>query len=395
MIMKSCLLAIVAACLAVVGVAQVQPDVKDIEYARADSISLRLDLYFPGIARPPYPLVVWIHGGGWRAGNKAPLPPHAATLLERGYAVASINYRLSGQAIWPAQIHDCKGAIRWLRAHAPEYNLDPRRIGVWGSSAGGHLVAMLGTSMNVETLEGVVGGNLAFSSDVQAVCDWYGPSDLLTMGGWHDNPDSPEAKLIGGPVQDNPGKAWAASPVAYVNGDEPPFLIMHGTKDKTVPFSQSEELRDSLLQHGVDVIFHPVEGAGHGGKLFRTDSVLQVIHAFFDRHLKGVVNSVERNQQTKGFHLYQNYPNPFGPGSPSGSATTMVRFTVPEGYFGPVRLAVLDLLGRNVKVIFDGKVGNSDARHVQVSLPGLASGLYVFRLGYRSGVDDKMFLFMK
>ena len=312
MIMKSCLLAIIAGCLAISCLAQVQPDVKDIEYARVDGASLKLDLYFPGIARPPYPLVVWVHGGGWRAGNKAPLPPHTATLLKRGYAVASINYRLSGQATWPAQIHDCKGALRWLRAHAQEYNLDSRRVGVWGSSAGGHLVAMLGTSMNVESLEGTVGGNLAYSSDVEAVCDWYGPSDLLTMGGWHDNPDSPEAKLIGGPVQENRGKAWGASPVAYVDGDEPPFLIMHGTKDNTVPFSQSEELRDSLLQHGVDVIFHPVEGAGHGGKLFRTDSVLRLIHAFFDRHLKGVVNSVERDRQVAdGFRLYQNYPNPF------------------------------------------------------------------------------------
>ena len=136
-------------------------------------------------------------------------------LVAKGYAVASINYRLSQHAVFPAQIEDCKAAIRWLRANAAKYHLDPDHIGVWGASAGGHLVALLGTTGGVKELEGN-GGNLDQSSRVQCVVDWFGPTDLTTMGGEHDKPDSPVARLIGGPVQENKEKARKASPLTYV-----------------------------------------------------------------------------------------------------------------------------------------------------------------------------------
>ena len=166
--------------------------------------------------------------------------------------MASINYRLSQHAIFPAQIEDCKAAIRWLRANAAKYHLDADRIGVWGASAGGHLVAMLGTTGSVKELEGK-GGNLDQSSRVQCVVDWFGPSDLPTMGGSHDDPGSPESRLIGGPVQENKEKARKASPLTYVSKDSAPFLIMHGDQDNVVPPGQSELLAEALKKAGVEV----------------------------------------------------------------------------------------------------------------------------------------------
>jgi acetyl esterase/lipase len=261
---------------------------RDLEYAKVGSKSLLLDLYVPEKADAPLPLIVWVHGGAWRAGDKANCP--AKGQLKRGYAVASINYRLSQEAIFPAQIHDCKAAIRWLRAHAKENNLDPKRIGVWGSSAGGHLVALMGTSGDVKELEGDE-GNLDQSSRVQAVCDWFGPTDFLQMAAHmlpdakmpHDTADSPESKLVGGPIQENKEKVAKANPITYVSKDDPPFLIMHGDKDPLVPHHQSEILTEALKKAGVEVTFKTVEGAGHG---FGGPEVMKLVEEFFDKHLK-------------------------------------------------------------------------------------------------------------
>ena len=170
----------------------------------------KLDLYLPEKADGPLPVIVWVHGGGWLAGSKDGGGP-ALPFVGKGYAVAAINYRLSQHAKFPAQIEDCKAAIRWLRANAKTYNLDPDHIGVWGASAGGHLVALLGTSGDVKELEGKE-GNTDQSSRVQAVVDWFGPTDLTKMGGSHDQPNSPEARLFGGPVQENKEKAATSQP---------------------------------------------------------------------------------------------------------------------------------------------------------------------------------------
>ena len=174
---------------------------RNLMYAQAGPHALRLDLYIPNDVPGPYPLIVWVHGGAFRMGDKA--NPIARPLVAYGYAIASINYRLSHQAIFPAQIHDCKAAVRWLRAHAAGYDLDGARVGAWGDSAGGHLVAMLGAAGDVPELEGDL-GNLEHSSRVQAVCDWYGPSDFLRMNDVpgtmdHDASDSPESQLVGAP----------------------------------------------------------------------------------------------------------------------------------------------------------------------------------------------------
>jgi acetyl esterase/lipase len=257
---------------------------RDLEYVANGHERHRLDLYLPKKVTKPMPLIVWIHGGGWRNGSKEPCP--AVRFVNKGYAVASVNYRLSQHAVFPAQIEDCKAAVRWLRANAKKYNLDPDRFGAWGSSAGGHLVALLGTSGDVKEMEGK-GGNEDQSSRVQAVVDWFGPTDFTQMGGWHDGAKSPEAQLLGGPVQQNKDKAAKANPITYVSKDDPPFLILHGTKDMTVPLRQSEMLSDALKKAGVEVIFELIEGAGHGGKEFYTPQRMQMLEAFFTRHLKG------------------------------------------------------------------------------------------------------------
>jgi dipeptidyl aminopeptidase/acylaminoacyl peptidase len=190
---------------------------------KRDGRSPRLDLYLPALAAKPLPLIVWIHGSGWRNGGKdgniLPL-----RMTRRGYAVASLDYRLSGEAKFPAQIEDSKAAIRWLRAHAKDYHLDPIRFGAWGSSAGGHLVALLGTRGGVTAFD--AGAHLDESSAVQAVWDYFGPTGFLRMGGQHDGADSPESFLLGGPIQQHRDKATQANPITYVSKDDPPFLIV-------------------------------------------------------------------------------------------------------------------------------------------------------------------------
>jgi acetyl esterase/lipase len=259
--------------------------------------SLLLDLMVPAAAPAPVPLVIWVHGGGWSSGSRLPIPSNVSALCDRGFAVASIDYRFTTVARWPAQIQDCKGAVRWLRAHAAQYGIDPDRFGVWGASAGGQLVSMLGTSGGVATeilgnaqvdLEGTVGGNAGVSSRVQAVVDWYGAVDFLQMRYFptpsapnHDAATSAESKLIGGPVQDNPELAATASPLTYVTPDDPPFLVMHGTNDTLYPFHQSRLLVDALAAAGVPVTFTPVPNAGHGGSAWNPAWINQAVEDFF------------------------------------------------------------------------------------------------------------------
>ncbi len=259
----------------------------DVPYAGTDNPRQRLDLFLPKSPQgdKPLPVVAYIHGGGWQSGDKRGGAGLVAPLVASGeYAGVSIGYRLSGEAIWPAQIYDCKAAIRWIRANARKYHLDPDRIGIAGGSAGGHLVAMLGTTGDVLALEGSLGEHTSLSSRVTCVVDQYGPADLLTMGGWHNGPDSPEARLIGGGVQDNQEKARAASPITYVSKDDPPFMMIHGTNDRVVPFGQSEEFLAALRKAGVEAVLIPVEGGEHGN--FGTPEVPERLRQFFDKYLR-------------------------------------------------------------------------------------------------------------
>lgn len=370
---------------------QIKPDTANVEYANVSGISLNLDIYLPKYVAKPYPVIVWIHGGGWRGGSKE--NPTAASMVQQGYAVVSINYRLSGQAIFPAQIHDCKAAIRWIRANALRYNFDSEKIGAWGSSAGGHLAAMLGTTSDVYSLEGTVGGNLQFSSRVQVVCDWYGPTNLPTICDFpstidHCSSSSPEALLIGGAIKDNLAKAIAASPITYVSRDDPPFLIMHGTDDMTVPFHQSIELDSALKSVGKNVQFFPIVNTGHGGGGFASDSTRRKVSEFFDRYLKSPVTSVnvqDENTIVNGFQLEQNYPNPFNP-------TTRIRFSLPKTEH--VTLKVFDVLGREVAALVN-----------EIKLPGfyeviwvadtVPSGVYFYQLTTSSATQIRKAILIK
>lgn len=261
---------------------------RDITYIPDGHERQKLDLYLPrqNEGANPLPLIVWVHGGAWRAGSKQNC--RSARFMRHGYAAASINYRLSQHAIFPAQIEDCKAAIRFLRANAGKYNIDPDRIGVWGSSAGGHLVALLGTAGDVKQFD--KGPNLHVSSRVQAVCDYFGPTDLTKMSDFessmdHDAPDSPESLLVGGPVQENKEACGRANPITYVSKDDPPFLICHGDRDMLVPHNQSVLLNAALKKAGVNVKFHTVKGGGHG---FRNPEVDRMVQEFFDKHLRGL-----------------------------------------------------------------------------------------------------------
>jgi len=268
---------------------------RDIVYARAGDRKLLLDLYLPAKPSTPKPVIVWIHGGGWRAGRKGS-GGRALPMLQRGYAVVDVGYRLSGEAIFPAQVEDCKAAVRWVRANASRYGLDPDRIGAWGSSAGGHLVAFLGTSGDVKEFD--TQANRQYSSRVQAVCDWFGPTDFLQMdehmleGGRlvHDAPQSPESLFVGGPIRREPYRSIVkkANPITYVTQDDPPFLIMHGDKDMLVPLHQSELLCDALKKAKVEVTLQVVRGAGHGlgGGEESPAKLVEIVAEFFDKHLK-------------------------------------------------------------------------------------------------------------
>ncbi len=260
---------------------------KDIPYAGTNNPAQTLDLLLPKNPTDdkPLPVVVNIHGGAFKMGDKSMGVGEIAPLVASGdYAAVTINYRLSGEAIWPAQIHDCKAAIRWVRANAAKYHCDPDRIGAIGGSAGGHLVAMLGTSGGVESLEGDIGPYQGTDSRVQCVVDQFGPTDLLAMGGSHDDARSPEAELIGGALQEHKELAKAASPITYVSHHTPPLLIIHGDNDPHVPFNQSEILYAALQKADVECIFIPVRGGGHGG--FRNPEIASRIRQFFDKYLR-------------------------------------------------------------------------------------------------------------
>ncbi len=275
------------------AISPLPPGIKAIlnqDYVGDGNVRHLLDLYLPEApAEKPHPLVVYIHGGGWSAGNK----DNAGALLElikdRPYVGASINYRLTDKAMWPAQIHDCKAAIRWLRAHAQEHAIDPEKVAVFGISAGGHLVSMLGVTGDEKDMEGSLGTNPGQSTRVTCVLDFCGPSDFLTFGGKGSivDPDDPEgvlAKLIGGPLKNRQEIGRSASPVNHVSSDDAPFLIIHGDHDNIVPYSQAQEFDAALASAKVPAIL--VTGSG-GGHVFHSAELIERMRRFLDRHLLG------------------------------------------------------------------------------------------------------------
>lgn len=269
---------------------------KDIAYVEGGDEAQKLDLYLP-VTPPekPLPLIVHIHGGGWRGGSKFPCP--VAGMVLKGYAVASIEYRFSQKAVFPAQIQDCQAAIRWLRAHAGQHRFDKERVGVIGGSAGGHLSALVGAAGGKKAFA-PIGGHEDQSDRVQAVCDIYGPANFSSVMQHaaedknvknifqFNSPADPYSSLIGARLDDT-AKAGAVSPVSYVSKDCPPYLILHGTHDALVPYAQSVELAAALKSRSVEVWLQTLPGSGHGGPAFGKPAIVRLMQNFFDKHLKG------------------------------------------------------------------------------------------------------------
>lgn len=264
---------------------------KEIEYARVGETRLPLDLYTPADQpnnshRPK--LIVWLHGGAWRSGSRDFMP--LSPLVEQGYAVASVDYRLTSVAPFPAQAHDVKAAIRFLRAHAEKLKLDTRRITLAGSSAGGHLAALVGVTNGHSELEGEVGNHHDQSSDVQAIVDFFGPTNLTTILD-QSTPHGLGVRipalqlLLGGQPDDKPELAKLASPVFHVDDSDPPLLIIHGDQDPQVPINQSHELVGRYKDAKRPVQFEVVHGAGHSGDEFYDAQRMAIVKRFLDENL--------------------------------------------------------------------------------------------------------------
>jgi acetyl esterase/lipase len=261
----------------------------------------KIDIYTPK-AVAPFPVVVLIHGGGWVQGDKMEYRTSQKTeaLLARGYAVVAVNYRLSGIAKFPAQIQDVKAAVRWIRANANTYKFNIDKIGAWGTSAGGHLTALLATSGGINALDNLTQGDATKSSVIQAAVDWFGPTDLLQMdaqtlaqgcsanNATHNSPNSPESSLMGYPIQTQPTLVQAANPITYVTSNDPPMYISHGLGDCTVPRAQGQILYDALLvaKGATDIKIEMLSASGHGTGQFENLTYVNLMVDFFDKYLK-------------------------------------------------------------------------------------------------------------
>jgi acetyl esterase/lipase len=255
---------------------------EEITYGKGGQEELKLD-----IARPkqggPFPGVVWIHGGAWRGGNRSVYRPAIKEMARNGYVAVTVSYRFCPKNTFPAQVEDVKCAVRWLRANAKEHLVDPDRIGATGASAGGHLSLLLGVMGSEDGLEGE-GGNADKSSKVQAVVNWFGPTELTKP--FPPNIQPLLTDFLGGTVQEKTDAARKGSPIAYLSKDDGPILTLHGDKDNVVPYEQATLLDEACKKAGIDHTLVTVEGAGHGWGGEQMKGSLKQTTEFFDKHLK-------------------------------------------------------------------------------------------------------------
>jgi acetyl esterase/lipase len=260
--------------------------IRDIEYARIGERTLKLDLHLPN-GKPRSPLIVWVHGGAWRSGSKKDMP--LGKLVEEGCAIASIDYRLSTEAKFPAQVHDIKAAIRFLRAHGEDWKVPTKKIVIAGDSAGAHLAALVGVSNGNTELEGSIGDDLKQSSDVQGILSFYGTANLTTIL-QQSTPHGlsvrvPALQLLLGDLPTNaPVLARLASPVFHVDAHDPPLLLLHGDQDPQMPINQSLELLGAYQKVKAPVQLEVVHGAAHGGSAFYDAERLAILRQFLRRN---------------------------------------------------------------------------------------------------------------
>jgi acetyl esterase/lipase len=266
---------------------QFSGSLENINYADDTLVSHMMDVYLPEIGNPPYPAVVIVYGSAFFGNNQKQTAYNTLgePLLKNGFAVVAVNHRSSRDTIFPAQIHDIKASVRFIRANGTEFQIDTSFIGITGYSSGGHLSAFTGTSGSISQLEGNVGQFTSYSSSVDAVVDWFGPIDFQSMDSCgstmaHDAPDSPESTLIGGSIQENDDLCALANPISYIDPDDPPFLILHGDADPLVPHCQSEKLYAALQKMGVPSQLVLVPDAGHGPGLFEEKYFLLMTNFF-------------------------------------------------------------------------------------------------------------------
>jgi acetyl esterase/lipase len=292
-------------CLTLSACAQTPPPpgfiaLRDLDYAGQRNPRQKLDLYLPEKpSEKPLPLIVYIHGGGWEGGDKSDTGLLFELIKSGGYAGASIGYRFTQEQKWPAQIHDVKAAMRWLKAHAKDHGIDADKVGLTGISAGGHLVSLLGTSGGVKELDGSVGtaGELP---KIACVANFCGPANFLTFPGKGsiidpEKPGTAITKLFGGPMSQHLDAAKAASPVTYVSSDDPPFLHIHGSADTLVPYAQAEEFDAALEKVGVSSTLLTGKDAPH---VFFSADLLSKMRVFFDKHLQGKPGEIKEGQVT-------------------------------------------------------------------------------------------------
>ena len=260
--------------------------IRDVEYASVGEHALKLDIHLPG-NKPRSPLVIWVHGGAWRSGSKKDVP--ISKWIGDGYAVASVDYRLSTEARFPAQVHDIKAAIRFLRGHGDEWKLHTKNILIAGDSAGAHLATLVGVSNGNSDLEGAIGHDLKQSSDVQGIVSFYGAANLTTIlqqSTPHGlNVRVPALQLLLGDLPTNaPALARLASPVFHVDRHDPPLLLLHGDQDPQMPINQSLELLGAYQNAKAPVQFEVVHSAAHGGARFYDAERHEIARRFLRRN---------------------------------------------------------------------------------------------------------------
>ena len=378
---------------------QVSKSWMNLNYA-SDSLNYHLlDIYLPEVQKKIYPAVIVIYGSAWFGNNlkRTGFTTLGKPLLDMGFAVITPNHRASTDATFPAQIHDIKAVIRFIRANAETYQIDTSFIGITGYSSGGHLASLAGTSGSVKEytvgtttydLEGTVGPYLSYASSVDAVVDWFGPTDFLVMnscgGTGHNDSSSPESSLIGGPIQANPDQCALANPITYIDADDPPFLILHGDADPLVPYCNSEMFCNALQQANVSSQFVLVPDAQHGPGLFE-EPYFKMMADFFTAQLSETKVGIENGFKPEHFSVSQNYPNPFNP-------CTTIRFTLPGKLL--VTLTVFDTLGQKVTTLVSGEMLPPGTHACQWNAHGLSSGLYFYRLQAGSYIETKKLVFL-